>query len=275
MPLESTKPSQSRQTKSSNISALPDNTNTSPSWKSPRSNTLLRVWPTHCKSISTITTSRPTDASTWPSSKQSLANQSNPRDQLLSLKLSQSKRRLHPPLLNHLPKAQLQILSTSLAQSKSSSNPWLRLLLSNMRSQPVSLSLRCTVNQQPTLLSRQLSRQIPSVCRRTPSLWLRPLLNFNHNSQVLDLVVMALNPSSKCSHNRPASPQILSNPLCSSLSRVRHLNNSNRNKRSCHKIHSPCNSSSKMLLLCNSNNHKCSHHHNQFSRKPLTPSVSQ
>lgn len=275
MPLASTKPLQSRPTKSSNTSASPDNTNTSPSWRSPKSSTPLPVSPTHYKNISTITISRRTDVNTWPSSKRSLASPSSPQDQLPSPKPSQNRKRPHPLLPKHLLKVQPLTSLTSLAQSKISNNLWLRLLLSNMRSQPVNLSLRCMVNQQPILPSRQLSRQIRSVCRRTRNSWRRRLPNYNRNSQVLGSVVMALSPSNRCNLSRPAFPRTHSSPLCSNPSRVRHLSNSNNNNHSCNKTLSRCNSNSKMLLLCNNNRHKYSLLRNKSSRKQLIPSVNQ
>jgi hypothetical protein len=276
MPLESTKPLQSRQTKSSSTSASPDNTNTSPSSKSQRSSTLLPVWPTRCKSTLTTTTLRRTDANTSPNSKQSLANPSSPRNQ--SSSPNRSKRRLplqHPLLLNHLPKARLLILSTSSAQLKISNNPWLRILLSSTRSKRARLSLRSMFNPWPSLPFNQLSRQTPLAPPRTRNSWRNLLPSFNHNSPVPDLVVMVRSRSNRFNHNRQASPRILSIQPSSNLSRVRRLNNSNSHP-SCNKSHSLC-SSNKILSACNNNSnlHKCNRLHNRSSHKQLTPSANQ
>jgi hypothetical protein len=270
MPLEFTKPSQSRQTRSSSTSASPDNTNTSPSSRFQRSSTPLPVWPTRCKSTLTTTTLRRTDANTLPNSKRSLANPSSPQNP--SSSPNQNKRRLplqHPLLLNHLPKVPLLISLISLAQLKINNNPWLRILLSSTRSKQVRPSLRSMFNPWPSLLSKLLSPQTPLVLPRTRNSWRHLLLSFNHNLLVLDLVVMVPSRSNRSNRNRQASPRILSIQLSSNHSRVRRLNNSNSHP-SCNKSHSLC-SSNKILLACNNNSnlHKCNRHHNRSSHKQL------
>ena len=131
-------------------------------------------------------------------------------------------------------------------------------------------------NPEPTLLSKQLNRQIPLVLLNPRNTWHRPLLNSNRNSLVLDLVVMALSLSNRSNLNRPASPRTPSIQLASNLSKARRLNNSNSH-HSCNKTHSLCNSSNKIPLLCNNNSnpHKCNHHRNRPSHKRLTLSANQ
>ena len=276
MPLASTKPSQSRQTKSFNTSALQDNTNTSPSSRFQRSSTPLPVWPTHCKSTSTTTTSRPTDANTSPNSKQSPANQSSRRDQSPLLKPHQNKRRLplQRPLLPSLLKAQPLTSLISLAQSKISNNQWLKILPSNTRSKQANLSLKSMLNPEPTLPSKQLSRRILLVLLSNS--WRLLLLSSNHSSLVLDLAVMAPSLSNRSNHNRQASPRILSTQLSNNPSKARRHNNSNSHN-SCNKRLSQCSNSNKIPLPCNSssNPHKCNLRHNRSSHKQLTHSANQ
>lgn len=271
--LASTRPSPNKPIRSSNTSASPDNTNISPSWRFPRSNTHQLVWPTRSKNTSMIMTLKPTDVSIWQSNRQSLENLSNLQDPLLS---PNPRKKRQPQLLLHspLPKAQLLTLSISSIPSKISNNQWPKILLNNMRNRLVSLSLRSMANPLQTRHSSR-SRQILLAHRRVSHSWHNLLPNCNRSLQVLDSVVTALSRSNKCNRSRLVSLQIHSSLPCNSLSKLR-SQRSNSNHPFCNKTPSARNPSNKILLACNSNNslNKCNPLNNRYRRRQLILSAN-